>query len=214
MKKKNNFNKKNFIILILTSIIFLFPSVCFSNIENDITNKIKKCSACHTLTGNSLIPAWPKIAEQHSDYLLKQMIEYKKGKNGNRFDPTMFGMLQGLNEEDMKDLAEYFSKQTLEKSNLKINDLDFTAGKILYLYGDKKNNITACVGCHSIDGTGNKLANFPNLKWQHKEYIITQLKKFKTHDRSNDINSIMRDITEAMTNEQMDALATYISCID
>ena len=74
--------------------------------------------------------------------------------------------------------------------------------------------MTACVGCHGFDGTGNQLANFPSLRWQHKEYLMTQLKKFKTHDRSNDLNSIMRDVSTNMTDEQMDALAMYISCME
>lgn len=206
-------NIKTFFLSLLF-VTFLFSQSCFAEIETDINIKVKKCSACHTLTGNSIMPVWPKIAEQHSDYLFKQLLDYKKGKDGNRFEPTMFGMLQGLNENDMKDLAEYFSKQILEKSKTKYNDIDIKNGKNLYLYGDKTNNITACVGCHGIDATGNKLANFPNLKWQHKEYLVLQLKKFKTHDRSNDMNAIMQDITSNMSAEQIDALATYISCIE
>lgn len=210
----NIFYNIKFFIISFIFIVISFSHSCFAETDADINAKIKKCAACHTLTGNSIVPTWPKIAEQHSDYLLKQMLEYKKGKDGNRFEPTMFGMLQNLNENDMKELADYFSKQILEKTKTKYNEANFKIGKKLYLYGDKTNNIIACVGCHGIDATGNKLANFPNLKWQHKEYLILQLKKFKTHDRSNDINSIMQDITSNMSNEQIDALATYISCIE
>lgn len=206
------FHKKNFIIF--TTIIFLFSSTYLANVENDVNAKIKKCTACHTLTGNSITPTWPKIAEQHSEYLYKQLIEYKKGKDGNRFDPTMLGMLQGVNEEDMKEMSDYFSKQIIEKSKNKTTENKIKDGKTLYLYGDKNNNVIACVGCHGIDGTGNKLAGFPSLKWQHKDYIVTQLKKFKNSDRSNDANSIMRDISANMSNDQMDVLADYISCIE
>ncbi|HFL8819335.1 MAG TPA: c-type cytochrome [Candidatus Azoamicus sp. OHIO2] len=206
--------KKTINIICIILLFFLFSNICLAETEDNISSKIKKCAACHTLNGNSITPIWPKIAEQHSDYLLKQLLEYKKGKQGNRFDPTMFSMLQELNENDMTQLAEYFSKQTLEKSKIKFNESAFAYGKNLYLYGDKNNKIIGCVGCHGIDATGNKLANFPNLKWQHKEYIILQLKKFQTHERSNDMNYIMQDIVINMSNEQIDALATYISCIE
>lgn len=208
------YNKTILKILIFILFLCIFTKVCFAENDNDFNSKIKKCAACHTLTGNSLNPIWPKIAEQHATYLFKQLLEYKKGKTGNRYDPTMIGMLQNIDENDMKNLSNYFAKQILEKSKIKTTKEQINMGKILYLYGDINTKIVACVGCHGIDGTGNKLANFPSLKWQHKEYIITQLKKFKTHDRSNDINSIMRDITSTMSEEQMDALATYIAVIE
>ena len=194
--------------------IFLFANSYLANTENDINVKIKKCTACHTLTGNSIAPIWPKIAEQHSEYLYKQLIDYKKGKEGTRYDPTMVGMLQDVNEEDMKKISDYFSKQIIEKSKIKTTVNKIKQGKELYLYGDRSNNIAACVGCHGIHATGNKLANFPSLRWQHKDYIIIQLKKFKNGDRANDPNAIMRDITTNMSTEQMDVLADYLSCIE
>lgn len=199
-------------LLIITT--FLFSLTIHAQTTEEFTTKLKKCAACHTMTGNSISPVWPKIAEQHSDYLYKQLIEYKKGKDGNRYDPTMLGMLQNINEDDMQNLSNYFSQQVLEKSKLKFDKKDFEIGKKLYLYGDKTNNVVACVGCHGINGTGNKLANFPSLKWQHKEYLTIQLKKFKTHERSNDPKEIMRDIVTNMSQEQMDALAIYISSIN
>ena len=209
------YHHKKFLLLFL--IVFAIPCAIIANNGTnnaDITMQIKKCTACHTLTGNSLVGAWPKIAGQHSEYMLTQLIEYKKGKDGKRYDPTMIGMLQGLNENDLKDLSDYFSKQILEKSKIKTNKDVVSLGKKIYLYGEQKNGLTACVGCHGFDGTGNQLANFPSLRWQHKEYLMTQLKKFKTHDRSNDLNSIMRDVSTNMTDEQMDALAMYISCME
>ncbi len=201
----------SFIFIFFVFLNYNYNATEMINIENQ---NVKKCAACHTLTGNSIAPIWPKIAGQHSDYLFKQLTEYKKGKEGNRFDPTMLGMIQNLNEKELKDLSDYFSKQTLEKTKIKKQPENFEKGKELYIYGDKKNNIAACIGCHGIDGLGNKLANFPVLKWQHKDYIITQLKKFKTKERLNDANEIMRDITINMSNDQMDALASYISFIE
>lgn len=190
-----------------------FKSV-FANSPDNITSKLNRCVTCHTITGNSIVSAWPKLAEQHREYMLKQLFEFKKGKDGTRFDPTMLGMLQGVTENELYELSEHFSKQVLEKGKIKVDSEKFDAGKKLYLYGNDDDKIVSCYGCHGIDGTGNKLANFPSLKWQHKEYLITQMKKFKSTDRSNDINNIMRDITSNMSDEQMDAIATYISFMD
>ena len=200
------------------SIFLVLSSLCFQNIlansPDDITPKLSRCITCHTKSGNSIVSAWPKLAEQHHEYMLKQLFEFKKGKNGNRFDPTMFGMLQGITENELYELSEHFSKQILEKSKIKVDSNKFEEGKKLYLYGNEDEKIVSCYGCHGLDGTGNKLANFPSLRWQHKEYLITQMKKFKSGDRSNDLNSIMRDITANISEDQIDSIATYISFMD
>lgn len=210
MIRLENFYK---FFLIFSIFFTLLLSVSFAT-ESTITSKLSRCVTCHTLSGNSIVPIWPKIAEQHFDYVIKQLIEFKKGKEGDRFDPNMFAMLQGINESELIELAEHFSKQPLEKSKGSANLLRFETGKAIYLYGDSNSKVTGCVGCHGIDGTGNKLARFPILKWQHKDYLITQMKKFKSGERSNDFNSIMRDISSSMTDEQMIAVAEYISFMD
>lgn len=196
-------------------VVFLFISINLSQAEeNNFINKLNRCVTCHTSTGNSITTIWPKLAEQHANYMVKQLLEFKKGKDGTRYDPTMFGMLQGLTEVELLELSDYFSKQVLEKKKVKVNKTDVANGKNIYLFGDKENNVAACVGCHGIDGTGNKLANFPSLKWQHKDYIVIQLKKFKTNERSNDLNSIMRDIASNMTEQQINMVASYISIMN
>jgi len=205
-------------LFFLTCILFflhsIFINLSFANEVSSITSKLNRCVTCHTLSGNSVVSAWPKLAEQHTDYMIKQLFEFKKGKDGDRFDPTMFGMLQGINENELLELSEHFSKQVLEKSKIKVDEKQFEFGKNIYINGYKETKTVGCYGCHGIDGTGNKLANFPSLKWQHKEYLVTQMKKFKSSDRSNDVNSIMRDVVSTMSDEQINAVASYISFMD
>ena len=204
----NKFSINIKIFLVVFSLMFINASYAD---EQPSTNKLSRCITCHTISGNSTTTIWPKLAEQHAGYMLKQLLEFKKGKDGDRYDPTMLGMLQGVTETDMLELSDHFSKQVLERKKVKITKTNFENGKNIYLFGDKDNNVVACVGCHGVDGTGNKLANFPNLKWQHKDYIVIQLKKFKTNDRRNDVNGIMRDVAGNMSEQQMNFVASYIS---
>lgn len=201
-------------ILYFITILVLFTSNTFAEETSNQDSKLNRCITCHTVSGNSVVAAWPKLAEQHKSYMVKQLFEYKKGKEGNRFDPTMLGMMQNVTDNEIQELAEHFSKQTLQKSKVK-NDINkIELGKKIYLYGKSEDKVVGCAGCHGIEGIGNKLANFPSLKWQHKEYLITQLKKFKTGERSNDINGIMRDVAFNMTDEHIDAVASYISSMN
>ena len=206
-------------ILILRFVYFLFflqlsfISYSYSNDVGDIT-ALSKCVTCHGLTGNSIVNIWPKIAGQHLDYILKQLFEFKKGKDGNRFDPTMLGMLQNISESELVKLANYYFSQVLNKNKLLIDNKLFEDGKYIYMYGDKRNELPACVSCHGRDGMGNSLAKYPVLKWQHKEYLCIQINKFKLSERSNDLNGVMRDIAFKMTKEQIESVSFYISLME
>lgn len=71
-------------------------------------NKAQVCATCHGPDGNSPQPAFPKIAGQHADYLTRALMDYKSGARSN---PIMAGFAANLSEEDMADLAAFFSQQ-------------------------------------------------------------------------------------------------------
>jgi len=68
--------------------------------------KAGACFACHNVNGVSTIGIYPNLAGQYEDYLFEALKAYKSKK---RQDPVMFGMAANLSEEDMADLAAYFS---------------------------------------------------------------------------------------------------------
>ena len=60
------------------------------------------CAACHGADGNSGTPAYPKLAQQHPEYLVKQLQEFKSGKRNNA---VMKGFATALTDDDMKNIA-------------------------------------------------------------------------------------------------------------
>ena len=64
------------------------------------------CVACHGADGNSGTPANPKLAQQHPEYLVKQLQEFKSGKRANAI---MQGMASTLSEADMKNVAAFYA---------------------------------------------------------------------------------------------------------
>lgn len=171
--------------------------------------KSQVCVACHGADGNSVVPAWPKIAGQLEKYLVKELKEYRKGQQGSRFDPTMAPMTQSLSDSDIDDLAAYFSKQTETIGSAKPELL--ALGEKIYRSGNLETGVPACAACHSPDGAGNGPAVFPRLGGQFAEYTADQLKKFRAKTRSDDPNSIMRDIAKKMTDEEIQAVSSYVS---
>ncbi len=164
------------------------------------------CASCHGADGNSMVAMYPKLAGQSSEYLVKQLTEFK---NGTRKDPVMAGMAAALSAQDIQDLASYFSAQKMTDGVKEVNEL----GKALYLGGDKKRGITACVACHGINGKGMAKAGFPAVANQHVDYLKGQLVKFKSLARANDNNAIMRSTTKKVTEQEMQALAEYMSSL-
>ncbi len=171
--------------------------------------KSQVCAACHGVDGNSVVPAWPKIAGQLEKYLVKELKEYRKGEKGSRFDHTMSPLTQSLSDSDIDDLAAYFSKQTETIGQVKPDLL--ALGEKIYRAGNIETGVPACSACHSPDGMGNGPALFPRLSGQHPDYTLDQLKKFRAKTRSDDPNSIMRDIAKKMTDEEMQAVSSYVS---
>ena len=70
--------------------------------------KAQTCASCHGERGNTKNSMYPKIGGQHASYLLHALKAYKSGK---RQDPVMAGMVSGLSEQDMRDLAAYYASQ-------------------------------------------------------------------------------------------------------
>jgi cytochrome c553 len=168
--------------------------------------KSTACAACHGQTGISTNPAWPSLAGQHADYLVKQLQDFK-GKT--RYSPIMTPLVANLSEQDMADLAVFYAKQPLPEGKTPKKYLQ--RGEQLYRGGDFNKHITACIACHGPRGTGNAQAGFPALSGQHPAYTVQQLQAFAEGKRSNDLNSIMHDISMRMSNEDMEAVANYIA---
>ena len=168
--------------------------------------KSAACAACHGPDGNSPVnPVWPKLAGQHPGYIEKQLLDFK---SGDRKDPTMSGMAAPLSEQDMADLAAYFSSQ--KKQGGSAAEDKVAAGEKLYRGGNPETGVAACMACHGPAGSGNPAANFPALSGQHANYVEKALKDFRSGSRANDMNKMMQGVAERMSDAEVAAVAQYI----
>ena len=69
-------------------------------------SKSATCVACHGPAGVSVNPMWPNLAGQKDMYLAKQMKDFRDGK---RNDPVMAPMAKALSDDDIANLAAYYS---------------------------------------------------------------------------------------------------------
>ncbi|WP_426810065.1 c-type cytochrome [Pseudomonas sp. WOUb67] len=168
--------------------------------------KTAVCGACHNPDGNSLAPNFPKLAGQGQRYLEKQLHDIKSGK---RTVLEMTGMLAAFSDQDLADIAAYFSSQ---KGSVGAADPKLVErGRSLFNGGDLEKGMPACTGCHSPNGAGLALAGFPHLSGQHSQYVTKQLTDFREGNRTNDGDAMtMRTIAGKLSNHDIEALASYI----
>lgn len=165
------------------------------------------CGACHGPDGNSVNPQWPSIAGQHPKYIVEQLRAFK---NGTRSEPLMLGQAMMLSDEDMRNLAVYFSeKTTATKVIADPSTLDH--GQRLYRGGSRENRTPACIACHGPNGRGNPAVSFPSLKGQYAVYIAKQLRDYASGARRSDgTTRVMRDIASRLSEEDIVAVSSYV----
>lgn len=169
-------------------------------------SKATVCAGCHGADGNSTSGQFPKLAGQNEKYLLKQLHDIQGGK---RKVLPMTGILTNFKDQDLQDLAAYFSSQktTIGQADPKLAK----AGEELYRGGDMATQVPACSACHGPKGLGNNPAAFPRLSGQHPQYVETQLKNFRNGTRTNDPNAMMRTIAAKLTDTQIKDLSAYVN---
>jgi len=197
--------KKIFVTCLAMAALVATGSVNAAGNKDAGQTKSAACAGCHAADGNSTISANPKLAGQHADYLVKQMKEFKSKKRDNAI---MFGMVAALSDQDMADIAAYYSSKTV-----KTGDADkalYKKGETIYRAGNASKGLSACVGCHAPNGAGIAAAKFPSLAGQHSDYVVAQLKAFSAGKRANDAGKMMQNIAGKMNDADMKAVAAYI----
>jgi cytochrome c553 len=169
------------------------------------------CAACHGVDGNSAIAVNPTLAAQHPEYTLKQLANFKprNGKPAERASSVMSGMVANLSADDMANLAAYFAGQKAVPRAASDPEL-VDRGQEIYRGGILAKSVAACAACHSPNGAGVP-AQFPRLAGQHSEYIAAQLKAFRSGERANDPARMMRAIAARLSDDEIKAVAEYIS---
>lgn len=162
------------------------------------------CAACHGADGNSSIVANPKLSQQHPEYLIKQLQEFKDGR---RNDPIMKGFAQALSDEDMRNISYWAASQKAKPGFAKDKDL-VMLGERIFRGGIPDRQVAACAGCHSPNGAGIP-SQYPRLSGQHADYTVKQLVEFRDGKRKN--NAQMVGVAAKMNDREIRAVSDYIA---
>ena len=209
----------------MKKIVIILASILITSLSNPILAvgdaeagqaKSATCMGCHGLAGNSTIPNCPKLAGQGEAYIVKQLQYFKSGERKNAM---MAGVALSLSDQDMEDIAAYYSIQTISENSAKGSEEMIELGRKIYVGGKMDTQTTACIACHGPKGKGIPTAGFPAVSAQHADYTASQLKAFRQYainkqtdsDGAERVNEMMNNVAMGLTNEEIDALSQYIA---
>lgn len=176
-------------------------------VERADANKGKQialgCDSCHAATAGNAATQYPSLKGQLATYLYKQLRDYK---DGGRQDPVMSGMVAALSDQDMADVAAYYSREAAP--DWRKNSIVPESTEQLVNRGDGKRILPPCKACHESDGRGQKI-DIPALATQRAAYLEQTLLAYKSGARHNDLYSRMRSISQQLSDEEIKQLARY-----
>jgi cytochrome c553 len=176
---------------------------------NPVTGKTRSelCQGCHGESGLSLEDLIPNLAGQYANYIAKQLRNFQTGERKHQI---MSAMAQTVNDQELTDIAAYFSSQQQMQGDGKGSN---PVAINLFVKGDGKRGIPPCMSCHGKNGKGQSpgVSTYPVIGGQHKAYLMAQLDHWRSGERKNSPGGVMNQVAKSLTDEEIDALTTYLS---
>ncbi|MDQ1258543.1 MAG: cytochrome c4 [Pseudomonadota bacterium] len=180
------------------------PAQAKPDLEKGAASYGTVCVACHAEDGNSSLAENPKLAQQHPQYLVKQLQEFKSGKRESAIMQGFAGMLE---DQDMQNIAAWLASKPAKPGEATDKAL-VALGEKIYRGGIADRNIAACAACHSPNGAGIP-AQYPRLAGQHAAYTEAQLKAFRDGVRKNNLQ--MTGVAAKLNDREIKAVSDYIA---
>jgi cytochrome c553 len=169
--------------------------------------KIAMCIGCHGIPGYQAsfpeVYKVPMISGQGAKYIVAALLAYQKGE---RKHPSMRGIAEGLNEQDIADIAAYYetSGKSAAAAPAAAAQVSGKAGELVAK--------GACASCHGDNFNKPIDPSYPKIAGQHADYLFVALKSYKTEGRSTwgRSNGVMAGIAKQFTNGELKELAKYV----
>ncbi len=192
-----------------------------SVIGNPVAGKEKldeeRCLECHDANGHDLsqgaVNKFATLSGQLEGYIVKQVHDFRDGKR--RYD-FMTMVAKNLSEQDLADIASFFSQQKKRRGDGGSSGENSLANN-LFQHGDAARNIIACIQCHGADGQGRIDGNtiYPAIAGQQWSYLEQQLRNWRSGERNNSTgdsaDNVMGNAAKLLTDDEITALSHYLA---
>lgn len=172
------------------------------------------CSGCHGIQGYQAsfpeIHKVPMISGQTAKYIVLSLNAYKKG---DRKHPTMRGIAEALSDQDMADLAAYYSASGVARGAKPLAEKPSKEANAPVLALLAKAN---CSACHGANYSKPIDPSYPKIGGQHADYLLVALKAYKVEKNAKigRNNAIMAGMVKQYTNAELKLMANYLSSLE
>jgi cytochrome c553 len=169
------------------------------------------CIGCHGIKGYQAsfpeVYKVPMISGQNAKYIESALHAYKKG---DRKHPTMRSITESLTDQNIADLAAYYSVHGLVEGQVAPKEAKAPSAEVAALLG-KAN----CASCHGANFSMPIDPSYPKIGGQHADYLFVALKAYKITDNAKvgRANPIMGSMAKQYSNAELKLLANYISSV-
>ena len=170
----------------------------------------ERCLECHDESGHELsqgaVNKFATLSGQLDSYIVKQVHDFRDGKRQYEF---MAMMAKSLSEQDLADIAAYFSQQNKMQGDGSGKN---SQAEHLFRDGDASRHIVACTQCHGVDGRGQIVnsISYPAIAGQQWFYLAQQLRDWRSGERKNSIGNVMGNTAQLLTDEEITVLSHYL----
>lgn len=179
--------------------------------EDTIAQRVLACTGCHGREGRAAADGYyPRIAGKPAGYLFNQLRNFRDGR---RHYTLMGGLLEGLDDDYLREIAAYFASLDLPypapapRAGSTAQRAD---GEALVRRGDAKRGLPACNDCHGAAMTG-RAPFVPGLLGLPRDYLNAQLGAWKTGHRRAAAHDCMAQIAERLSDEDISAVSAWLS---
>jgi len=187
-------------VTVLARIAVLAAALASAGAAAQAPTSAEVCAGCHGKDGNATLPGIPVLAGQTSRYLYLQLRDFQEGRRSNE---QMSPMVKAMTRDDMRALADWYSKQ-------KPAPQPFTPDPEKVRLGQLKAAETLCTMCHLGGFMGQN--EIPRVAGQRYDYVVKQLGDFKARRRTNDAGN-MTSVSNTLSDADIENLAHYLASL-
>jgi cytochrome c553 len=172
-------------------------------------SKAAMCIGCHGIPGyqNSFpeIHKVPKISGQSDKYIVSALNAYKKGE---RKHPSMRGIAGSLSDQDMADLAAFYSGHASKPAPETAKTAPAAVAALL--------EKGACASCHGANFSKPVDPSYPKIAGQHPDFLYVALKAYTVEGNQlvGRANPIMGGVAKQLSLAEMKQIANYLATLE
>ncbi len=166
---------------------------------DDIKDKVEVCKGCHGDNAVSQMEDIPSLAGQLDQYIQWQLVYFRAGSRKNE---QMQPVVEGMTNEDVRNLGAYFAALPPFKAD-KDDNPDLSAKGKQAAAGRR------CASCHGDSFAGTKAV--ARIAGQREDYLAKALHDYKSSARNGGPQGVMSDAAYPLSDEEITALAHYLA---